>query len=406
MNRIIFILLYFFAFSVHSQVFWTENFGTTCSGGLSAIGFNSGNGAWAVTNTGTNNSSANAWFVSAKERGMGVGVCGAGCGGTQNRTLHIGSTGLFLDLGASYNETGAANATDKRVESPVINCTGKTTITLAFNYMEFGQGTFDNATLWYFDGAIWTLLIDPAKTLCCGNVVCTGLIQGLWTAYSIALPASANNNANVKIGFRWVNNGNGVGTDPSIAVDDITLSTPVIVPIELIDFSLAGNSGDVKLKWETATEKNGDKFEIEKSDNGISFIRIGEVKAAGESYYNKKYAFSDPEISNTTVYYRLKIIDKDKSYAYSKLLAFENDVRLSPTVFFNPIEKTIYVSQDYSLANGFNTLAIYNGIGQQIMIIQLDSTTNHYTFPDNTKGLYYCVLEGHSVRECHKIVVQ
>src|SRR5690606_31806825 len=34
------------------------------------------------------------------------------------------------------------------------------------------------------------------------------------------------NNANVKIGFRWVNNDDGVGTDPSFAVDDITLTIP------------------------------------------------------------------------------------------------------------------------------------------------------------------------------------
>ncbi|MFT5184013.1 MAG: hypothetical protein ACI84C_001141 [Flavobacteriales bacterium] len=45
----------------------------------------------------------------------------------------------------------------------------------------------------------------------------------MWTEYSIALPASANENANIKLGFRWVNNDDGVGTDPSFAVDDITV---------------------------------------------------------------------------------------------------------------------------------------------------------------------------------------
>jgi hypothetical protein len=50
-------------------------------------------------------------------------------------------------------------------------------------------------------------------------------LQGLWTAYSIALPATANNNPGIRIGFRWVNNANGTGTDPSFAVDDIQLST-------------------------------------------------------------------------------------------------------------------------------------------------------------------------------------
>jgi len=76
----------------------------------------------------------------------------------------------------------------------------------------------DNATLWYNDGASWSQLSDPPKTSVCGNG------QGLWTAYSIALPASANNNPNVRIGFQWINNDDGDATDPSFAVDDIAIS--------------------------------------------------------------------------------------------------------------------------------------------------------------------------------------
>jgi hypothetical protein len=107
----------------------------------------------------------------------------------------------------------------------VIDCSGRTGITLAFNYMEAGDGINDNALLYYFDGTSWTLLTDLPKTLCCGGVPCNGSLQGIWTAYSIALPASANNNANVRIGFRWMNNADGIATDPSFAVDDITLSS-------------------------------------------------------------------------------------------------------------------------------------------------------------------------------------
>jgi hypothetical protein len=56
------------------------------------------------------------------------------------------------------------------------------------------------------------------KTATCGGG------QGLWTAFSMTLPASADNNPNVRIGFRWVNNADGTGTDPSFAVDDIALA--------------------------------------------------------------------------------------------------------------------------------------------------------------------------------------
>jgi hypothetical protein len=212
-------------------VFWTENFGTGCNTGQLASAYTGPNGAWTITNTGTNDPAANNWFVSAAENGQGAGNCGAGCG--TNRTLHVGATYPSVDPGAAYYESTPGfcpnflpcSYTDRRAESPLINCTGRTGITLTFNYMEFGEGTNDNATLWYFDGTSWSLLVDLPKTLCCGGSACNGSLQGLWTAYSIALPATANNNPGIRIGFRWVNNANGTGTDPSFAVDDIQLST-------------------------------------------------------------------------------------------------------------------------------------------------------------------------------------
>ena len=218
---------------------WGEEFENQCAQGCYASAFTGPNGTWSVTNTGTNGACANRWFISCQENGGAVGSCGVGCG--NNETLHVGNdiscvspNGCFFcptgDCGAAYDASCppalcgfccSCNSaqTDQRAESPLINLTGITGMTLTFNYMEGGQGANDNATLWYFDGAAWAQLADMPKT-----VVCAG--QGTWTAYSIALPASANNNANVRIGFRWVNNNDGSGADPSIAVDDVQITIP------------------------------------------------------------------------------------------------------------------------------------------------------------------------------------
>jgi hypothetical protein len=55
--------------------------------------------------------------------------------------------------------------TELRAESPTINCSGQTGITLSFNYIEFGDGTEDNAQVWYFDGVTWSMLADMPKTI-------------------------------------------------------------------------------------------------------------------------------------------------------------------------------------------------------------------------------------------------
>ena len=209
-----------FSHALQAQIFWTEAFENSCTANCPAEGSNTGNGAWAVTNTGANGDFPNTWYISCAENGQAAGQCGAGC--ASDESLHVGSQTIG-DIGAAYDAGGLCGIfyctnTDRQAESPSINCTGYSTITLSFNYIENGQTTLDNATLWWYDGAVWTQLFDLAKTFLCGSG------QGLWTAYSVVLPVGANNNPNVKIGFRWVNDDDGAGTDPSFAVDDITLS--------------------------------------------------------------------------------------------------------------------------------------------------------------------------------------
>jgi PKD repeat protein len=235
MKRLILIFLFCFVLcngNIFAQVFWTEDFGSGCSQNNLVSSYTGTNGAWTLTATGTNGTKANNWFVSATEAGMTAGSCGDGClnnSGLTNRSLHVGCLPIILfcpsgDCGAAYNAGGNA-VTDRRAESPVINCSGRSNITLTFIYMEEGEGTSDNATVWYYDGSTWAQLSDPAKS---NNSLCYP--QGTWTAYTISLPASANNNAAVKIGFRWVNNGNNVGTDPSCAIDNVSLSSTSSVP--------------------------------------------------------------------------------------------------------------------------------------------------------------------------------
>ncbi|TVR37608.1 MAG: T9SS C-terminal target domain-containing protein [Cryomorphaceae bacterium] len=211
------------------DVFWFEDFGTGCNQGQLAHEFVSENGTWTVVNTGTNQNDANTFFISATEQ-IGADGCGAGCGagGQNNRTLHVSNVlisffGVPLvqaDGGALYY---ADATTNRRVESPVIDCSGQENITMSFDYIEFGQGDLDNATLWYFDGTEWSLLDDMPKTTCCGGP-CNGFNQGNFAEYSVSLPESANNNPNVRFAFNWTNNNDGQGSDPSFAVDNIAFT--------------------------------------------------------------------------------------------------------------------------------------------------------------------------------------
>jgi large repetitive protein len=228
-NKIITAFIFLCCLSFHSkaQTFYTETFdGTACA---ATSGCDPSLVSWTVTSIATapgNGGAANKFYVSCQENGNAAGVCGTGCGSDQS--LHLGnvstSSAAFIfcpsgDCGAAYDDSSPAEATNKRAESPTINCTGQSNITIAFNYMEGGEALDDDASLVYFDGATWTSINALAKTLTCAGG------QGRWTAFSMMLPASANGNPNVKIGFVWKNDGDGNATDPSFAVDDITLTS-------------------------------------------------------------------------------------------------------------------------------------------------------------------------------------
>ena len=223
-------LVFFSIVGIAQTTIWTETFSNGCTAACTGSSYTGPNGAWDMSITGVEGADPNEWFVSCAENNMGVGNCSAGCQATANPTLHIsaalGNAFCPNDCGAAYDQGGfcgilSCPQTDRRIESPTINLTGQSNITLNFSYIETGQGTNDNATIWYFDGTTWAFLADEPAT---NNTGCAG--QGRWTAYSVPLPASANNNPLVKIGFRWVNNDDGNGADPSFAVDDITLTVP------------------------------------------------------------------------------------------------------------------------------------------------------------------------------------
>ena len=225
-----------------AQAFWSEDFGSTggaCDQGNPANNTVTSNGVWLVTPVGAQDVFANEWYISATEPGLNPGDCSTpGCqvnSSLSNRTLHVGnvpgspnaatlcSTG---DCGAVYDPGGfqIEVLTDKRAESPPIDCSGQTGITLSFDYLEYGDDFInaDNTLIEIWDGVSWILVADPPRT----SQAC-GPGYGLWTTFTVALPPAADNNPNVRIGFRWTNDNGGTGTSPSFAVDNVKLFGPL-----------------------------------------------------------------------------------------------------------------------------------------------------------------------------------
>ena len=141
------------------------------------------------------------------------------------------------------------------------------------------------------------------------NSGCSG--QGRWTNISIALPASAIGNANVKIGFEWTNNDDGVGTDPSVAIDDLVLSV-----------SLGINSPeitDVKVSYDPAT----DLIYVNTGIENDCSITVGLFSIEGKQVLSQQLNSSQHMLSVSTLepgVYLLELTGEGKNFLPVKLV--------------------------------------------------------------------------------------
>jgi len=91
------------------------------------------------------------------------------------------------------------------------------------------------------------------------------------------------------------------------------------LPVILAEFKAAKEINSAYLTWETSEEINSKSFDIERSNDGINWIRIGTVSANNNSNSYKLYNFTDHSPVSGENLYRLKMIDLDESFEYSRI---------------------------------------------------------------------------------------
>src|ERR1035437_11055031 len=172
------------------------------------------------------------------------------------------------------------------------------------------------------------------------------------------------NNIN-KVVIRLDSAGNGGLADYNF--DNFTFSDPVL-PVELTTFKAKSGKNGINLEWQTATETNNQGFEIERNTNS-SWVKIGFVAGNGNSVTKNDYSFIDKNPVGDTIRYRLRQIDKNGDFNYSKEIEVKAD--LSPNNYslsqnypntFNP-STTI----NYRIAKaGKVVLKIYDLLGKEV----------------------------------------
>lgn len=170
------------------------------------------------------------------------------------------------------------------------------------------------------------------------------------------------------------------------------------LPVELVYFDGLNNNNNVLLGWATATEINNSHFEIERSSNGEDFELIGTIEGHGNSSIYNEYSFVDGQQANEAIsYYRLKQVDFDGDFEYSKIISFNNDnlQNMSMSVYPNPVLSNSQVTVTGFAVFGVKQIMLVDMNGAQINL-NTQTNNNQINLPNVSAGNYVLVIQENS----------
>ncbi len=175
----------------------------------------------------------------------------------------------------------------------------------------------------------------------------------------------------------------------------------VKLPITISTFTGNWQQNDALLNWQTATESNSSHFELERSFDGTNFTSIDNINAAGQSSTIRNYSYTDVGVksllpqSSPVVYYRLKSVDKDGTFAYSGIVILKAEIgsQIEYAVFPNPAKDYINITADGTLpSNAFIRLA--DVTGKVLLLQKMVSNRQQMLVSNYATGTYFLQIIG------------
>ncbi len=148
-----------------------------------------------------------------------------------------------------------------------------------------------------------------------------------------------------------------------------TYNVPVVstLPLTLVAFNAQKQNSDVTLQWSTAMEKNMSHFTVQRSIDGDTFDDDAIIFSEGNSEIRKDYNYKDKinGLPGHLVYYRLKMVDMDSKYRYSKMVVIRlgNEEQMNVLVFPNPTSHELRITIPVNWQNKTIAYNVYNTNG-------------------------------------------
>jgi hypothetical protein len=141
----------------------------------------------------------------------------------------------------------------------------------------------------------------------------------------------------------------------------IVNNTPRVLPVTVIDFSGKYQNNAVALNWKTESEINTKYYTVEKRYGQSPFAPLRTIAATGFSQQVKTYSYLDKEPLSDPTYYRLKIVDTDGAFTYSKTISVTLPHSVDVSLFPNPVKNQLLIRMPGLTGDGFARIIDANG---------------------------------------------
>ena len=211
--------------------------------------------------------------------------------------------------------------------------TGYNSLSVTFDQTGSGTGPRDFKIQYSTDGTLFTDFANysiPTNAGVAYSWASGSAITQTTLTFNLSAIITLNNASTVYIRLADVNttaiNGTTVATAGTGRVDNFTASaTAGVLPITLQDFSANKNGNNTDLHWLVNCLSTSVTFELQRSSDAINFQTFytsSETKARCSSPFD----YTDANSLSGKNFYRLKIIDVDGKFSYSKIVLIVNGV--------------------------------------------------------------------------------
>lgn len=174
-------------------------------------------------------------------------------------------------------------------------------------------------------------------------------------------------------------------------------TTGSTLPINAIDIVAKRQGTNVLVSWTTLSEHNSAYFVIERSYDGNSFIRIGQVSAAGSSNTIRYYQFTDVDPAKSLIFYRLRMVDADATYTLSpvRVVPKASSTIQQLLIYPNPAVSNVNIVLSHAVSEDMN-IKLINQLGQIVRTARLNAGTQFIKLDINglPQGIYTVSFAG------------